>query len=128
MLKYFVIFTFFGMLFLSFVSKAHAANIELFDDKFYQDRSINIKFEGNNTVSYPDFKNVTASGKYGFDDKVSSVRWKIWNGYVCYLYEHKNFSGRKYALRGTGAQPDLGSFSDWTSSFKCMVDKGTQYD
>ncbi len=91
--------------------------IHLYDDKNFKDRVY--QMNGDAIKDIPDYKNITASGKKGFGDKVSSVRFRLPKGKVYTLYEDDNYGGDKYDLTGTGKVVDLKElkgFNDDTSS------------
>jgi hypothetical protein len=92
--------------------------VELWDDKGFKDRKL--------TIRYPKYhKNLkmvsSDDGKEGFNDKASAVRWEIPKGWQAVLYDDADFKDRRHVLIGTGRleeNPDLGSFSDKTSSIR----------
>lgn len=60
----------------------------------------------------------TKDGKKGFNDKASSVRHRIPEGWFVVLHQDDNFGSRRFTLKGNGSIADLGSFSDQASSVK----------
>ena len=91
--------------------------IHLYDDKNFQDRVYRMNGDAIKDIS--NYKNIIASGKRGFGDKVSSVRFKLPKGKVYTLYEHDRFGGDKYPLFGTGEVVELNElkgFNDDVSS------------
>lgn len=92
--------------------------VKLYDDKSFKDRVLTIEV-GDDAAN---LNNVTSdNGKHGFGDKTSSVRYKIPVGWKLVLFDDHDYKDSTYELRGTGylvEVPDLGSFSDKTSSYR----------
>lgn len=94
---------------------AGSGYVRLYDDKGFTDRILTVRFGrdiGNmHYVSSDD-------GKSGFNDKASSARYSIPDGWQALLYENNNYSKRGYALTGSGSIADMGYFSDKCSSLR----------
>lgn len=94
--------------------------IKLYDDKSFQDRSLTLKYT-DHPNGYSDLGALKSdNGKSGFNDKASSVRWKIPRGWKAVLYDDKEFKDSRFELRGNGDVQeiaDMGSYSDKASSF-----------
>ena len=56
---------------------------------------------------------MTTEGKVDFNDKVSSVRWQLPQGFLYRLYEHDNYGGKHFDLKGTGKVEDISNFRDF---------------
>ena len=98
--------------------KLKDAWVKLYDDEYFADRVLTVT--GGTDIANFDQVN-TDDGKKGFEDKATSVRWNIPQGWVCALYEDKNYKGRRYALHGssqTQEDPNLGDFGDECSSLR----------
>lgn len=95
-----------------------ASWVKLWDDKGFSDRVLTVNYP----TDIPNFHNVDSDdGKEGFNDKASAVQWHIAVGWKAVLYDDNNYRDSKYELIGTGKfqqVPDLGSFSDKTSSIR----------
>ena len=89
--------------------------VRLYDDAGFTDRILTVRFGrdiGNmHYVSSDD-------GKSGFNDKASSVKYSVPDGYQAVLYENNNYAKRGYVLKGTGSIADLGFFGDKCSSLR----------
>lgn len=102
---------------LSFSTTAFAANwfVKLYDDKGYTDRSLTVGYKQD----IQDMHRIHSDdGKLGFNDKASSVKFRIPSGWQVCLYEDKYFANRRYCIKGTGEEKDVGYFNDKTSSLK----------
>ena len=90
--------------------------VRLFVDKAYRDRCLTI----TGGQSPTNLKKVRSdNGEKGFNDKASSVRFQIPKGWKLVLFDDRNHKDSPFELKGTGKVveiPDLGSFSDKTSS------------
>jgi hypothetical protein len=92
--------------------------VELYDDNTYNDRSIVVDYQDRLSLELNNFNNLD-----GFNDKTSSVRWRLPIGVTAYLREHDGYSGDAYPLTGTGslqfiADLDNVGFGDKTSSLQ----------
>ncbi len=81
--------------------------IELYDDHNYGDRSVLIDYVDRRLRNYQDYDRVE-----GFEDKTSSIKWAIPQGWQYLLFEDKNFKGRLLKINGTG---NVGSLADLRS-------------
>lgn len=92
--------------------------VRLYDDKGFKDRVLTIK----GGTEHSDLKKVKSdNGQMGYNDKASAVRFQIPKGWKLVLFDDKNHKDSTYELKGTGKVveiPDLGSFSDKTSSVR----------
>jgi hypothetical protein len=89
--------------------------VRLYDDAGFTDRILTVRFGrdiGNMHYVRSD------DGKSGFNDKASSVKYSVPDGWQAVLYENNNYSKRGYALKGSGSIPDLGYFGDKCSSLR----------
>ena len=81
------------------------------------DRSIVVDYDDRSLLELNNFNYLD-----GFNDKTTSVRWRMPVGLDVELFEHDNFGGdRRIILRGTGQTESishLGSFSDAASSMR----------
>lgn len=90
--------------------------VELYDDNTYNDRSIVVDYQDRTLLELNNFNNLD-----GFNDKTSSVRWRLPVGVNAVLYEHDSYGGDSRLLVGTGSVgffanlDDIG-FGDKTSS------------
>ncbi len=100
------------------ITDINQAWVELYDDKAYRDRKLTIRHP--NVVT--NFNHETSdNGEKGFGDKASSAKWQIPKGWQGVLFDDADHKDSRFALVGTGRveeNPDLGSFSDKTSSFR----------
>jgi hypothetical protein len=106
------------------IEKISDSFIALYDDRNFSDRCLKMKGKPDNIK---DFNDATASGKKGFGDKVSSLRYHLPKGYTYILYEDDNYKGDKIKLRGTGYLESIDNlndkdFNDKTSSSKLEKD------
>jgi len=95
--------------------------IEMYDDKGFKDRKLVLRGSTGNYL--PNYHHVYAGGEWGYNDKVSSVRWFLPEGVTYLLYEQNSYGGRSLALTGTGKTEeysDVGYFSDLASSSKFL--------
>lgn len=116
---------------LSSVSFAAKYWVIMYDDEGFSDRSLEVPFKYSKTTQYQNLRHATASGKKGFNDKATSVKWKLPSGWQCTMYENDSFSKRKFVLRGNGKVQmisHLGWFGDKASSFRCMPRTDPKYD
>lgn len=89
--------------------------VRLWDDAGYTDRILTVRCYQD----VPDMNYINSdSGKKGFNDKTSSVKYNIPEGWEVILYENDHYRKRPYPLKGKGEIPDLGYFNDKTSSLK----------
>lgn len=85
---------------------AHA-RVELYDDKnfginargFYMQRCLKIIGGHNNTLH--DFNAIKVQGEK-FGDRVESIKMILPKGFSLWLYEHAQFKGKKFEIKGTG--------------------------
>lgn len=94
--------------------------IELFDDSGFTDRRLTIRGHAAGIRNYED---ITVEGVRGFGDKVSSVRWRLPEGFAYRLYQHDTFRGDTLDLVGNGRIREissLGGFGDETSSSRFL--------
>ncbi len=89
--------------------------VRLYEDAGFTKDSVTIKV--GQSIGNFDYVR-TASGNKGFNDKVSSVRYDVPDGWVAILHEDRNFGSRAYPLKGKGSVTNLGSFSDKASSLQ----------
>lgn len=83
------------------------ARIELYDDKnfglnprgFYMQRCLKIIGGYNNVLE--DFNVIKVQGEK-FSDKVNSIKMILPKGFSLWLYEHEQFKGKKFEIKGTG--------------------------
>jgi len=92
--------------------------VELYDDNTYNDRSIVVDYQDRSLLELNNFNNLD-----GFNDKTSSVRWRLPVGVTAILWEDDNWSGGNRQLAGTGAVEfisdlDNVGFGDKTSSLQ----------
>jgi hypothetical protein len=92
--------------------------VQLFDDKSFKDRVLTVK--GENDIK--DLKNVKSdNGEKGFNDKASSLKFQIPEGWELVLFDDHDYKDSGLELKGTGKvgdMSDLGSFSDKASSMR----------
>jgi hypothetical protein len=91
--------------------------VELYDDKNFQDRRLLLN--GTSGHFLGDYHLLYFDGQWGFNDKVSSVIWRLPPGTAYLLFENTYYGGVVVSLYGTGqvqAVSDLGGFSDEVSS------------
>jgi len=74
--------------------------IKLYDDDNFRDRCLVLY--GPNGHYLPEYHHVYVDGEWGFNDKISSVRWKLPMGVTYVLYEHRSYTGGSLRLRGNG--------------------------
>lgn len=90
--------------------------VELFDDVNFGDRSIKVNYRDRALYELSNFNNLD-----GFNDKTSSVRWRLPVGMSVELYDDDNFSDTRKVLVGNGAVQqisNLGGFGDKVSSMR----------
>ncbi|MEM1412373.1 MAG: hypothetical protein AAGH19_08430, partial [Pseudomonadota bacterium] len=90
--------------------------VELYDDDGFRDRSIMVDYEDRTRFELNNFNNLD-----NFNDKASSVRWRLPFGVNVFLYEDDSSAGDPFLLVGNGqvqGYTDLGDlgFGDKTSS------------
>jgi hypothetical protein len=76
--------------------------VELYDDKYFLDRSIVVDFDDKDDLELFDFSNLD-----DFNDKTSSVRWRAPPGVLIGLYDDKSFDDRFIVLYGTGDTEEI---------------------
>jgi len=76
--------------------------VELYDDKYFLDRSIVVDFDDILDLEFFDFSNLD-----DFNDKTSSVRWRAPPGVLIGLYDDKSFGDRFIFLYGTGDTEEI---------------------
>lgn len=121
---------------LSFATTSFAIKkygVVMYDDEGFADRELHA--EVSSKCVGPSWQNlrqgVVASGKKGFNDKATSVKWYLPKKCQCVMYENDSYSKRKFVLRGNGTWQTishLGWFSDKASSFRCMKRTDPKYD
>lgn len=90
--------------------------VELFDDVNFGDRSIKVNYRDRALYELSNFNNLD-----GFNDKTSSVRWRLPVGMSVELYDDDNFRDTRKVLVGNGAVQqisNLGGFGDKVSSMR----------
>lgn len=93
--------------------------IKLYDDKDFKDRELVLY--GTSGHYLPNYDHIYVAGEWGFNDKISSVTWKLPVGTTYSLFEHDTYGGAELRLIGNGriqSLSDLGDFNDKTSSSK----------
>lgn len=92
--------------------------VKLYENKDMKDRVLTIK-SGTNyetlDVAHSD------DGKKEFDNQASSAKFQIPEGWKVVLFDHHDFQGRTYELKGTGKVvelPKLDGFDDNASSLR----------
>jgi hypothetical protein len=91
--------------------------IILYDDKGFQDRRL-VLF-GTSGHYLPNYHHIYVDGQWGFNDKGSSVAWRLPPGTAYFLFENHTYGGAVLPLVGTGqvqVLSDLGGFNDKISS------------
>lgn len=53
-----------------------------------------------------------------FEDKPTSAKWNIPQGWRCVLYEGSDYKGKAYPLKGVGENPNVGDFGGEVSSLR----------
>jgi len=101
------------------------AFIELYDDTGWNDRSIVVDYQDRALLELNNFNNLD-----GFNDKASSIRWRLPLGVTAFLSEDDNYAGDAFPLVANGTLQsisNLGSvgFGDKTSSLRIL---GTPID
>ena len=71
--------------------------VELYDDIYWQDRSIVVDYDDRALLELNDFDDLD-----GFGDKTSSIRWRMPAGLDAELFDDHDFSDRRIVLKGTG--------------------------
>ncbi len=71
--------------------------VELYDDDHWSDRSIVVDYDDRALLELNNFNNLD-----GFNDKTSSIRWRLPVGLDVELFVDDNFRSRRIILRGTG--------------------------
>ncbi len=90
--------------------------VELFDDVNFRDRSIKVNYRDRALYELSNFNNLD-----GFNDKTSSVRWRLPVGMSVELYDDDNFRDTRKVLVGNGniqQISNLGGFGDKVSSMR----------
>lgn len=92
--------------------------VKLYENKDFKDRAVTIKhgteFTSLDTAHSDD-------GKKEFDNQASSAKFQIPVGWKVVLYDHHDYQGRTYELKGTGKLvqlPELEGFDDNASSIR----------
>ncbi|HET6564302.1 MAG TPA: hypothetical protein VFG52_02715, partial [Xanthomonadales bacterium] len=96
------------------------AFIELYDDTGWSDRSIVVDYQDRALLELNNFNNLD-----GFNDKASSIRWRLPLGVTALLREDDSYAGDNFPLLANGTLQtisDLGSagFGDKTSSLQIV--------
>ena len=76
--------------------------VELYDDKYFLDRSIVVDFDDIYDLELFDFSNLD-----DFNDKTSSVRWRAPPGVLIGLYDDTYYRDRFVVLYGTGDTEEI---------------------
>jgi hypothetical protein len=87
-------------------AKGSAGYVKLYEDKDFGGRTVTIYFN----------KSVPDMHAHGFNDKASSVKYKIPAGYMATLHADTGYGGSKYDMEGSGSVANLASFEDKCSS------------
>ncbi len=108
-----VLTAFFMLMFTSSAFAASTCWVKLWDDAGYTDRELTIPCKRD----MGDFNHIHSDdGKKGFNDKASSAKWHVPDGWKLVLYENHHYAKRKMELKGKGENPDFGWFNDKPSS------------
>ncbi len=98
--------------------------VELFDDVSFGDRSIKVNYRDRALYELSNFNNLD-----GFNDKTSSVRWRLPVGMSVELFDDDNFRDTRKVLVGNGNVQqisNLGGFGDKVSSMRFIgVDRSS---
>lgn len=92
--------------------------IELYDDVNFKDRCMRIYGQKNNRLA--NYLKVYVEGNH-FNDKSSSIKFQLPRGFKYELFEHKNFSGRKMTLIGTGKVQEIKNMKYARNSSFCKM-------
>lgn len=57
-----------------------------------------------------------------FEDKPTSAKWNIPQGWKCVLYEGRDYKGKAYALTGVEEELNIEDFGDQVSSLRWEKD------
>jgi PKD repeat protein len=71
--------------------------VELYDDDHFNDRSIVVDYDDRHLLEINNFNHLD-----GFNDKTTSIRWRMPVGLDIEVFDDDNFSDRYIVLRGTG--------------------------
>jgi hypothetical protein len=97
------------------------ARVELYDDVQFKDRSLVVDYPDRGREDYRHLGRVE-----GFNDKTSSVRWRLPSTCEAVLYDDKDYQGRRYDLPGADgaaqAVDNLRSFGDKATSIEFYGD------
>jgi len=92
--------------------------VQLWDDKAFTGRTITVR----SPTDVADLTSVNSDdGVKGFDNRASSVRWHLPEGWQAVLFDGREYSDVKHVLLGTGKveeSTDLGLFGDKVTSVR----------
>ncbi len=91
------------------ISKISNAWVDLYEHNNFNGRSLSLF--GRKDAKIQNYSNILVEGS-SFNDKVSSARFLIPDGYKYRLFNDKNFHGRYLDLTGTGKVEEVGDFKN----------------
>lgn len=102
------------------INSIKSACCELYEHPFFGGRFL--KLYADSICDIPTFKRIKVQGK-SFNDKLSSLRFKLPSSYKLVLYEHEFYQGRQTTFLGVGRVvqiTQIGSDNDKYSSLKLI--------
>ncbi len=81
--------------------------VELYDDDSWKDRSIVVDYDDRALLELNNFNNLD-----GFNDKTTSIRWRLPVGLDVELFDDDNFQDRRIILRGTGQTESIANLNN----------------
>ena len=85
--------------------------VVLYDDSGFGDRRLTLW--GTNGNYLPNYQHIYVGGEWGFNDKISSIRWRLPVGKIYVLYEHNTYEGSSISLVGTGNIEEASNLDDY---------------